>query len=286
MNVTAKCLHSRNPGRDAFQEYETHDVMMLQKLDKVKRIKLFLAFSLTRIGRDVHDLAWWSDRTRSKRRFADLLRLHFPLPQPVTSRCSHILPEDQVFRSEPLGSSSLYLRNPSVELLQESTRAPVSCWRDFVFAPFPRTTSSFVLRPLLTTPEVSFDDTILSLYHRFQTRWTAGRCRLSFRGAGRCARVLQTRTHQVVNSSPWQQEVFAFKTCSTNRSNNNSLLIKMSNKGGHRTICLNLQTSLSSDPLEKRMETSGLCVNRRRFRVLEMTSCSSVARSHEVRGSP
>ena len=55
----------------------------------------------------------------------------------------------QVFRSEQLGSSSQYLRNPSVELLQKSTRAPLSCWRAFVFAPFPRTTSSVALRPLL-----------------------------------------------------------------------------------------------------------------------------------------
>ena len=181
--------------------------MRLQRLDKVKRTKRVLAFSLNRTDRDVHDLAWWSDRTRSRRRFTSLLRLHFPLPQPVASRCSHILPEDRVFRSEQIGSSNQYMWNPNVELRPESTRATLSCWRDFVVVPFLKTTSSVALRPLLTTPEVSFVDTMLSSYHRFQTRWTAGWCRLSFRGAGRCARVLQTRTHQVDNSSPWQQEV-------------------------------------------------------------------------------
>ena len=178
-------------------EHETHVVMVLQRLDKVKRTKRVLAFSLNRIDRDVHDLAWWSDRTRSRRKFAGLLRLHFPLPQRVASRCSHILPEDRVFRSEQLGSSSQYMENPSVELLQGSTRAPLSCWRDFVFVLFPRTTSSVALRPLLTTPEISFVDTILSSYHRFQAQWTAGQCRLSPRGAGQCARVLQTRTYHL-----------------------------------------------------------------------------------------
>ena len=170
-------------------EYETRVVMILQRLDKVKRTKRVLAFPLNRTDIDIHDLAWWSDRTRSTRRFAGTLRLHFPLPQPVASRCSHTLPEDQVFRSEQLGSSNQYMRNPSVELLQGSTRAPLSCWRNFVRAPFQRTTSSVALQPLLTTPEVSFVDTILSSYHRFQTR---------------CARVLQTRNHQMDNSFPWR----------------------------------------------------------------------------------
>ena len=89
-------------------EYETHVVMMLQTLDKVKKTKRVLAFSLNRTDGDVRDLAWWSDRTRSRRRFANLLRLHFPLPQPVASRCSHI-PEDRVFRSEQLDSSNQYM---------------------------------------------------------------------------------------------------------------------------------------------------------------------------------
>ena len=44
-------------------EYETHVVMMLQRLDKVKKTKRVLAFSLNRIDRDVHGLALWSDRT-------------------------------------------------------------------------------------------------------------------------------------------------------------------------------------------------------------------------------
>ena len=42
-------------------EYETRVVMMLQRLDKVKRTKRVLAFSLNRTDIDVHDLAWWSD---------------------------------------------------------------------------------------------------------------------------------------------------------------------------------------------------------------------------------
>ena len=84
-------------------EFGTHVVMMLQKLDKAKRTKRVLAFSLVRIGRDVHDLAWWSDRTRSRKRFASLLRLHFPLPQPVASRCSHTLPQ-KIGSSEANGS--------------------------------------------------------------------------------------------------------------------------------------------------------------------------------------
>ena len=117
----------------------------------------------------------------------------------------------QVFRSEQLGSSNQYMKNPSVELLQESKRVPLSCWEDFVFVPFPKTTSFVALRPPLTTPEVSFDDTTLSSYHRIQAQWTAGQCRLSSQGAGRCARVLQTRTHQVDNSSPPQQEVNRFQ---------------------------------------------------------------------------
>ena len=87
-------------------EYGTPVVMTLQKLDKVKRTKRVLAFSLNRIDGDVRDLAWWSDRTRSRKRFASLLRLHFPLPQLVANRCSHILPEDRVFRSEQLSSSN------------------------------------------------------------------------------------------------------------------------------------------------------------------------------------
>ena len=105
MNVTAKCWHSRNRRLRFHPEYKTRVVMMLQRLDKVKRTERVLAFSLNRTDRDVPDLSWWSDRTRSKKRFADLFRLHFPLPQPVASRCSHTLPEDQVFRSEQLGSS-------------------------------------------------------------------------------------------------------------------------------------------------------------------------------------
>ena len=148
--------------------------MVLPRLDKVKRTKRVLAFSVNRIDRDVRDLAWWSDLTRSRRRFAGLLRLHFPLPPPVASRCSHTLPEDQVFRSEQLGSNNQYMRNPSVELLQRSTRALLSCWRDSVFENFRRTTSSVALRPLLTTAEVSVVDTILSSYHRFQTQWQLG----------------------------------------------------------------------------------------------------------------
>ena len=67
-------------------EYGTPVVMILQKLDKVKRTKRVLAFSLNRIDGDGRDLAWWSDRIRSRRRFAGLLHLHFPLPQPVAVR--------------------------------------------------------------------------------------------------------------------------------------------------------------------------------------------------------
>ena len=172
MNVTTKLLAHSEPRLQFHPEYETHVVMMLQKLDKVERTKRVLAFSLNRTDRDDRDLAWWSDRTRSRRRFVGLFRLHFPLPQPVANRCSHRLPEDRVFRIERHSSSNQNMRNPSVELLQGSTRAPLSCWRDFAFAPpFPRTTSSVALRPLLTTPEVYFVDTILSSYHRFQAQW-------------------------------------------------------------------------------------------------------------------
>ena len=119
-------------------EYETHVVMMLQRLDKVKKTKRVLAFSLNRTDRDVRDLAWWSDRTRSRRRFAG------PSPPALStaSTCGESLfahtSRRSVFRSEQLGSSNQYMRNPSVELLQGSTRAPLSCWKDFVFASFQR----------------------------------------------------------------------------------------------------------------------------------------------------
>ena len=158
----------------------------------------------------------------------------------------------------------------------------------FRLCPFPRTTSSVALQPLLTTPEVSFVDTILSSYHRFQAQWTARLCRLSSRGAGRCARVLQTRTHQIDNSSPWQQEVNRLqKTVATIVPTTiNSLLIKIFDKSGRRTFCLNLHSIILFKITRQNVRRRGdLCVNRRRFRVLEMTSCSSVSWSHEVRGS-
>ena len=186
-----------------------------------------------------------------------------PQAQPLTtSRCSHTIPEDRVFRSEQLGSSNQYMKNPSVEQLQRSTKTP-----------FPRTTSSVALRPLLTTPEVSFVDTILSSYHQFQTQWTAV-CRLSSQGAGPCARVLQTRTHQVdmVTGNKSPSEPVA-PICSNNRS----LLIKKFGNGGHRTIYLNLHGIFLFRIINKTCRDSDLCVNRRRFRVPEMTSCSSVA---------
>ena len=199
----SQVLALSEPRLRSHPENETHVVMMLQRLDKVKRTKRVLAFSLNRTDRDVHDLAWFQKEVRrpsppalsTASASGESLFAH-------TSRRS-----DQVFRSEQLNSSNQYMRSPSVELLPESTKAPFSCWRDFVFVPFPRATSSVVLQPQRTTPEASFVDTILSSYHRFQAQCTVGQCRLSSPEDGRYPHVLQTRTHQVDNSSPWQQEV-------------------------------------------------------------------------------
>ena len=56
----SQVLALSEPRLQFLPEYGTPVVMILQKLDKVKRTKRVLAFSLNRIDGDVRDVAWWS----------------------------------------------------------------------------------------------------------------------------------------------------------------------------------------------------------------------------------
>ena len=75
------------------------------------------------------------------------------------------------------------------------------------------------------------------------------------RGAGRCARVLQTR-------QSFQQQFASHQDFRQRRAQNNLL-----EPAKHRPL---------QNHQKKSAETGDLCVNRRRFRVLQMPSCSSV----------